>query len=64
MRLVKIHMVEQEKKLQVQKKAGKLVHLDPLQRYLNDIGKFNLLTPDEEHRLAVEFQKTGDPRLA
>jgi RNA polymerase sigma-32 factor len=57
-------MVEHEKQLPVPKKAGKLVHLDPLQRYLNDIGKFRLLTPDEEHRLAVEFQKTGDPRLA
>jgi RNA polymerase sigma-32 factor len=57
-------MVEHEKELEVRKKAGKLVHLDPLQRYLSDVGKFNLLTPDEEHRLAVEFQKTGDPRLA
>ncbi len=38
--------------------------MDPLPRYLNEVGQFELLTPEEEHRLAVEFQKTQDPQIA
>ncbi len=48
----------------VKKEAGKLVRLEPLQRYLNEIGRVPLLTPEEEHELAVEYQKTQDPEYA
>ena len=55
-------MAKDEKKKA--KKKTELVHLDPLQRYLNEIGQFDLLTPEEEHRLAVEYKKTEDPQAA
>lgn len=44
--------------------ARELVHLDPLQRYLQEIGQFDLLTPEEEHDLAVRYQKRQDPQAA
>jgi RNA polymerase sigma-32 factor len=53
-----------EKKKAKKNKKTELVHLDPLQRYLNEIGQFDLLTPEEEHRLAVEYQKAEDPQAA
>jgi RNA polymerase sigma-32 factor len=47
------------------KKAKKeLVHLDPLQRYLHEIGQFDLLTSEEEHDLGVKFQEKQDPEIA
>ena len=57
-------MAKDEKKKAKKRKKTELVHLDPLQRYLNEIGQFDLLTPEEEHRLAVEYQKTEDPQAA
>jgi RNA polymerase sigma-32 factor len=48
----------------VKKDAGKLVKLDPLQRYLNEIGRIDLLTADEEHDLAVRYEQTQDPQYA
>jgi RNA polymerase sigma-32 factor len=57
-------MAPKEKPIQPKEPAGKLVRLDTLQRYLSEIGKFNLLTPEEEHQLASEFQRTQDPALA
>ena len=57
-------MAKDEKKKAKREKKTELVHLDPLQRYLNEIGQFDLLTPEEEHNLAVEYQKTEDPQAA
>ena len=57
-------MAKDDKKKTKKSKKTELVHLDPLQRYLNEIGQFDLLTPEEEHRLAVEYQKTEDPQAA
>lgn len=35
-----------------------------LQRYYNDIRRYPLLTPEEEHDIASRFHKTQDPNLA
>jgi len=51
-------------KTKAKKSSTGLVHMDPFQRYLSEIGQFDLLTPEEEHDLAVEFQKDEDPKLA
>lgn len=48
----------------VKKEGGKLAQVDPLQKYLNEIGRISLLTPDEEHDLAVKYQDTGEPEYA
>ena len=41
-----------------------LSRADALQRYMSEVARHPLLTREEEHRLATEFQKTQDPRLA
>ncbi len=38
----------------------KLSRLDPLRRYLVEISQFELLTAEEEHRLAVLYREEGD----
>jgi len=42
----------------------KLARLDPLRRYLLEVSKFEPLTPEEEHRLAVLYQEEGDQEAA
>ena len=37
-----------------------LVPQDALRRYLTEIRRYPLLTPDEEHKLAVEYREHGD----
>ena len=44
--------------------ATALVPQDPLQRYLAEIRRHPLLTPEEEHRLAVEYHEYGDLEAA
>jgi len=34
--------------------------LDALQKYLADVRKYPLITPEEEHALAVRYKETGD----
>jgi RNA polymerase sigma-32 factor len=41
-----------------------LSRADALQRYMAEVARHPLLSREEEHRLATEFQKTQDPRLA
>ena len=41
-----------------------LVPQDPLGRYLAEIRRYPLLTPEEEHRLAVEYKEYGDLKAA
>ena len=40
--------------------GGALTRLDPMQQYLREIQRHPLLTPDEEHALAVKYVQTGD----
>jgi RNA polymerase sigma-32 factor len=44
--------------------AGAITRADPLQIYMNEIQRHKLLTPDEEHSLAVRYAKTGDVQAA
>lgn len=37
-----------------------LARLDPLQVYMREVQQHSLLSPDEEHDLAVKYEKTGD----
>ncbi len=41
-----------------------LVPRDSLSRYLAEIRRYPLLTPEEEHRLAVEYKEYGDIKAA
>jgi len=41
-----------------------VVKYDPLQRYLNEISQYNLLTRDEERELGALVQEQGDPDAA
>jgi RNA polymerase sigma-32 factor len=52
------------KKSAKKKDTGKLVRMDPLQRYLNEIGRVDLLTAEEEHDLAVEYVDSQDSEFA
>ncbi|MDX1763758.1 MAG: RNA polymerase factor sigma-32 [bacterium] len=42
------------------KQGGELVKSDPLQRYMAEIRHHPLLSPEEEHALAVRYYETGD----
>lgn len=37
-----------------------ITRADPLQAYMAEVQRHPLLTPDEEHRLAVKYSQTGD----
>ena len=41
-----------------------LARADALQRHMAEVAKHPLLSREEEHRLAVKFQKTHDPEIA
>ncbi len=45
-------------------RATALVPQDSLGRYLAEIRRYPLLTPEEEHRLAVEYREYGDLKAA
>jgi RNA polymerase sigma-32 factor len=40
------------------------VNVDPLQSYLTEINKYDLLTREQEKELGMKFQKTGDKEAA
>jgi RNA polymerase sigma-32 factor len=46
------------------KAPRQLEHLSLLQRYMQEVSRFELLSPEQEHRLAVEYHKTQDPQIA
>jgi RNA polymerase sigma-32 factor len=47
-----------------QPKEKSLVRFDPLQRYLNEISNYKLLTRDEERELATRVQEENDQEAA
>jgi len=40
--------------------SGPLARFDAMQAYMREVARHPLLTPEEEHTLAVRFAKTGD----
>jgi len=42
----------------------KLAKLDPVRRYLLEVSKFEPLTPEEEHQLAILYRKENDQEAA
>lgn len=44
--------------------STRLAPFDPLKRYLHEISRFHPLSREEEHELAVLYQKTGDREAA
>jgi len=49
---------------ETEERGTALVPQEPLQRYLAEIRRYPLLTPEEEHRLAVEYKEYGDLQAA
>ena len=49
---------------EAKEKPGALIALDPLQRYLQEIRRYSLLTREEEHELAVRYQTNHDVEAA
>jgi RNA polymerase sigma-32 factor len=45
-------------------KTTEITRYDPLRRYLAEIGSFAPLSREEEHTLAIHYQKTGDRETA
>ena len=43
---------------------GALARLDPMQQYLREVQRHSLLTPEEEHDLAVKYVGSGDVAAA
>lgn len=46
------------------RRTHSLVKSDPLTAYMHEIRRYPLLSREEEHRLAVEFAQTRDPKIA
>jgi RNA polymerase sigma-32 factor len=44
--------------------STEIARYDPLRRYLAEISRFTPLSRDEEHQLAIHYQKTGDRETA
>lgn len=38
--------------------------IDPLQRYIREVNRFSLLTPEEEKELSIRYKEKGDPEAA
>ena len=59
-------LLELEPEESAEDKAGLPIpsELDPLQRYIREANRFNLLTPEEEKELTTRYKETGDPEIA
>lgn len=50
--------------LPVVRRSTGLAARDPLQAYMQEISRYALLTPEEEHDLAVRYKEAGDSKAA
>ncbi|MGE4130794.1 MAG: RNA polymerase sigma factor RpoD/SigA [Bdellovibrionales bacterium] len=44
--------------------SSSLTTTDPVTRYMAEIGRYPLLSREQEHALAVRYRETGDPKAA
>lgn len=51
-------------KLPVVRAPGTITTKDPLQQYLQELRKYEVMSPEEQQELAVKFRETGDLNLA
>jgi RNA polymerase sigma-32 factor len=57
-------LAEEEGEPEPETPKGEVVPYDPLQRYLKEISRYPLLTPDQEKELLLRYQKNQDPQVA
>jgi RNA polymerase sigma-32 factor len=57
-------LAEEEGEPEPETPKGEVVPYDPLQRYLKEISRYPLLTPDQEKELLLRYQKDQDPQVA
>jgi RNA polymerase sigma-32 factor len=51
-------------KLPTRRRSTTLASKDPLQAYMNEVGQYSLLTPEEEKELAIAFREQDDQDAA
>ncbi len=51
---------DEEPRLPVKREAGSISRRDPLSQYMSETRRYPLLTPQEEHDLAVKLVEHGD----
>ncbi|MCX5747817.1 MAG: RNA polymerase factor sigma-32 [Proteobacteria bacterium] len=59
-----VELVDAEEAPAPRSTGGSLARRDPLGAYINETKRFKLLTPDEEHALAVRLVEHGDTSAA
>ena len=57
-------LIEEKEPETVPPAKTEVVPYDPLQRYLFEVNRYPLLTPEEEKTLLTKYQKSPDPNLA
>ncbi len=55
---------EDEPSTAIERSGGALSRSDPMSAYMREVQRHALLSPDEEHRLAVNYQKNPDDLAA
>ena len=55
---------EDESTTAIERSGGAVGRFDPLSAYMREVQRHPLLSPDEEHRLAVDYQKNPDDLAA
>jgi RNA polymerase sigma-32 factor len=56
--------VDEEENLPILRPTSAITSTDPLLAYLADLRKFEVLDPEEQNRIAIQFKETGDISLA